>query len=107
MNKYLVFESKEQAERIIPLRQIRKIKIDSLLICLAHSQEGFIAFEKDCPHMSDDLSRGHLNNQMEVVCPWHTYRFNLINGDEAQNRCKSLMIYRTIWENNQLFVIIE
>lgn len=106
MDKVLVFESKEQAERVIPLNEIRKIRIDKLEICLVNTRKGFVAFEKECPHLGDDLSKGKINPDGEVVCPWHSYRFNLSTGDENENRCDSLIIYRTDWENEQLYVFV-
>ncbi|MEP2023753.1 MAG: Rieske (2Fe-2S) protein [Reichenbachiella sp.] len=106
MDKYLVFESKEQAERVIPLNQIKKIRIGKLEICMANTRKGFLAFEKNCPHLSEDLSKGKINPQGEVVCPWHTFRFDLQTGDECENRCDELLTYHTDWENEQLFVIV-
>jgi len=106
MDKYLVFESKEQAEKVIPLNQIKKIRIDKLELCLAHTGKGIIAFEKNCPHLGEDLSKGKINLEGEVVCPWHTYRFDMISGEECENRCDSLRTYRTDWENEQLFVFV-
>ena len=104
MNSVLIFDSKSAAERIIPLNQIRKIRIEKMEICLAHTTEGFIAFEKECPHMSDDLSKGKINYQMEVVCPWHTYRFSLNTGQESNQKCKDLKLYKTEWIAGELFV---
>ncbi|SMD34866.1 Ferredoxin subunit of nitrite reductase or a ring-hydroxylating dioxygenase [Reichenbachiella faecimaris] len=106
MEKYLVFESKEQAERVIPLNQIKKIRIGKEEFCLAHTINGFVAFEKNCPHMGDDLSKGKINSLGEVVCPWHSYRFSLTLGDECENRCDGLQTYRTDWENGQLHVFV-
>lgn len=106
MKKYLVFETKEQAERSIPVNQIKKIRIDQFHFCLANTVKGFRAFEIDCPHLGDDLSRGTLNPIGEVICPWHSYRFDLLSGEESENRCKTLKVFRTDWESGQLFVFL-
>lgn len=106
MDKYLVFESKEQAEQVIPLNQIKKIRIGKLELCLANTSKGYVAFEKYCPHLGEDLSKGKINPQNEVVCPWHTYRFSLISGEECENRCEGLRTYRTDWESEQLYVFL-
>lgn len=106
MEKYLVFDSKEQAEKTIPLNQIKKIRLDHQIVCLAHTQKGFRAFEKNCPHLGDDLSRGTLNPFGEVVCPWHSYRFDLYTGEECENRCKTLKVFRTDWESGQLYIFL-
>lgn len=106
MDKYLVFESKEQAERTIPLNQIKKIRIDKQELCLAHTRNGFVAFEKSCPHLGEDLSKGKINSIGEVICPWHSYRFDLTLGDECENRCDGLQTFRTYWEGEQLYVFV-
>lgn len=106
MDKYLVFESKEQAERVIPLNQIKKIRIGKLELCLAKTHQGFKAFEKNCPHLGDDLSKGKINPMGEVVCPWHSYRFNLTSGEECENRCAELKTYRVEWEEEGLVVFV-
>ncbi|WP_456459926.1 Rieske (2Fe-2S) protein [Reichenbachiella sp.] len=106
MDKVLVFESKEQAERVIPLNEIRKIRIDKLEICLANTRKGFVAFEKECPHLGDDLSKGKINLDGELVCPWHSYRFSLTSGEECENRCGGLKTYPVGWEGEQLFVFV-
>ncbi|WP_422360906.1 Rieske (2Fe-2S) protein [Reichenbachiella sp.] len=104
MDKYLVFESKEQAESVILLNQIKKIRIGKLEICLANTRIGFVAFEKECPHLGDDLSKGKINPMGEVVCPWHSYKFSLETGEECESRCRGLRIYQVAWEGEQLFV---
>lgn len=106
MDKVLVFESKEQAESVIPLNQIKKVRIGKLELCLANTSKGFKAFEKECPHLGDDLSKAKINPACEVVCPWHSYRFDLVTGDENKSRCDSLKIYHTDWENEQLYVFV-
>ncbi|MEO9803621.1 MAG: Rieske 2Fe-2S domain-containing protein [Reichenbachiella sp.] len=106
MDKYLVFESKEQAEKVIPLNQIKKIRLNQMVLCLANTGQGFIAFENKCPHLGEDLSRGTINSSGEVICPWHSYRFNLGTGEECENRCKMLRTFRTDWESGQLFICL-
>lgn len=106
MNKYLVFESKADAERIIPPFQIKKIRIENQELCLAHTPKGFIAFAKACPHLGEDLSKGKINPFGEVVCPWHSYRFSLTSGEECESRCPSLKTHRTEWEGGCLFVFL-
>lgn len=107
MTKCHVFHTRQEAESIIPLNTIRKIQIEDRQYCLANTSQGFIAFEKECPHLRDDLSKGTLNTTPEVVCPWHSYRFNLITGDEHANRCGSLKIFQTEWDADGLHIYVE
>lgn len=107
MSWHLIFENRQEAEQIIPLNKIVKIQIEGRQYCLANTVKGFIAFDKACPHMTEDLSKGTLNQVPEVVCPWHAYRFDLTSGEEHRNRCRSINVYRTKWEANRLLVLIE
>ncbi|UXX80403.1 Rieske 2Fe-2S domain-containing protein [Reichenbachiella carrageenanivorans] len=104
MNKYLVFESKAQAQQVIPLHKIKKIRIENQELCLAHTPKGFMAFAKNCPHLGEDLSKGKINPFGEVVCPWHSYRFSLASGEECENRWKTLKTYRAEWQGECLYV---
>ncbi|MFY0626142.1 MAG: Rieske (2Fe-2S) protein [Reichenbachiella sp.] len=104
MAKDLIFESKKQAETSVPLNGVIKINVDGIIICLTRTPFGYFAFEKTCPHMSDDLSKGNINNENEIVCSWHSFRFNLRTGEEVERRCKDLKRYSVVEENNQLFI---
>ncbi|UXP33479.1 Rieske 2Fe-2S domain-containing protein [Reichenbachiella agarivorans] len=106
MTKVLIFDSKDLAEKTIGLNKIIKVRIDNLEICLTRTRTDYFGFESSCPHMSDDLVKGRINPDQEVVCPWHDYRFNLRSGEEAQSRCRDLKRYELSWDNDQLFVHI-
>lgn len=56
--------------------------------------------------MTDDLAKGKINNQNEIVCPWHAYRFNLKSGEESENRCADLKVYEISWVDEKLYVIL-
>ncbi|MCV9388369.1 Rieske (2Fe-2S) protein [Reichenbachiella ulvae] len=106
MNKVLIFDSKEKAEKTVAANKIVKLQIDDQRICLARRGGEFYAFEEKCPHMSEDLGKGRINPLGEVVCPWHDYRFNMASGEEADSRCRDLKRYELLWEADQLFVMI-
>lgn len=106
MSGILLFESREEAEKVIPLRVVKKVRIDKVVVCLARTSKQFFAFEEQCPHRSDDMSKGKINSQSEVVCPWHNYRFNLLSGEESSQRCRPLSVYPLQWIDDQLFIEI-
>ncbi|MBU2914695.1 MULTISPECIES: Rieske (2Fe-2S) protein [Reichenbachiella] len=104
MTKVRLFDSKDKADQTVGLNKIVKLQIDDLQFCLARTHKGYFAFEKSCPHMSDDLGKGRINPQLEVVCPWHDYKFDLESGEESQHRCKDLIRYTLLWEGDALYV---
>lgn len=107
MQKCLIFNSKEEAEKIIPVNTIRKIQLDGKQYCLANNSNNFIAFQKECPHAGADLSKGTLNTFGQIVCPFHAYMFDLKSGEEDRKRCKFIKIYTVFWEENKLYISIN
>ncbi|MFC2188580.1 Rieske (2Fe-2S) protein [Peijinzhouia sedimentorum] len=104
MKWYKVFRSKEEAVQAIPENSKRVIRLGDLKICMVNKREVFYAIENDCPHLGDSLSKGTLNAENEVICPWHTYRFNLETGKEAMNRCRDAKIFQVKQEQEGIFV---
>lgn len=107
MNKHLIFDSKVEAEKAMPINAIRKIKIEDRVYALAHTIKGFKTFSRSCPHSGADLSQGRLNYLNEIVCPLHAYQFNFLDGEETSRRCPSIKIYPTFWEEDKLYVDIK
>ncbi|MEQ9285635.1 MAG: Rieske 2Fe-2S domain-containing protein [Cyclobacteriaceae bacterium] len=106
-NKHLIFESKEDAEKVVPVNAIRKIKIDEKLFGLANTPRGFKVFDRSCPHAGADLSTGRINYLGELVCPLHAYTFSFLDGGEERDRCPPIRTYDTVWEEGKLYVIID
>lgn len=52
-------------------------------VLLAHTEQGLVAVEDRCPHMSAPLSIGRLEGCI-VDCPLHSGRFDLSTGDAVQ-----------------------
>lgn len=88
-NWHKVYASVEEATQTVPLRKLQKLEIDGRQICFAHTHAGFFAVDDACPHLGYSLSRGTTNYLNEVVCPWHSYRFNLQTGFECEYRSRN------------------
>lgn len=106
MEKHLIFESEAEAYKIIPLNSIRKIQIAEKQYCLANTSKGYVSFQKECNHSGADLSKGNLNDFGQIVCPLHAYMFNLKTGEEDRARCKNIKVYKTVWEEGNLYVYL-
>lgn len=96
MNRIKIFQSVEEAIKVIPPGEKKKVRIGNIVLCLANQNKRWFAFSDSCPHMQESLSRGTINHQDEIVCPWHSYRFNLSTGEESRKRCADLTIYEVI-----------
>ncbi len=106
MAKVLLFNHTEEVEASLHPNKVTKIKVDNREICMVRNKKELFAFEKQCPHQSDDLSRGNINPDNEVVCAWHAYRFSLKTGEEAERRCADLKVYPVSIEDDQVFIEI-
>ena len=84
-----VFNSAEEAETAIPITRTRQLVLNERKICLARTRTGFYAVADACPHLGESLSKGTTNYLNEVICPWHSYRYHLISGEECKNRTRS------------------
>lgn len=104
MKPIVLFESKAEAEKALPLNETKKCRYEEIEFCLLRNKNGYFAFESKCPHMSAYLTNAKVNGLNEVVCPWHAYRFSLTTGEEAESRCKDLKIYKVVFEGEKIIV---
>jgi nitrite reductase/ring-hydroxylating ferredoxin subunit len=64
----------------IPVESLKRVVADSQEICLAHAEDGnFYAIGDVCTHEEFLLSGGELFG-LDVECPQHGSRFNLVTG---------------------------
>ena len=64
----------------VPLESLKAVRVDETEICLAHAEDGnFYAINDVCTHENFLLSMGELF-EMDVECPQHGSRFNLVTG---------------------------
>ena len=101
-----VFASQSEAEEKLAVGQIQLLIIDGKKIALARFADGFKAFDNSCPHQHEPLHKGMLTRLGEIVCPLHFYRFNGVNGQEANNRCKPVDVYPVITNDEGFFLKI-
>ena len=99
-----IFSSLAEASKYIPEGGLRLLIIDGKKIVIAHTEDGFRAFENECPHQNEPLHKGMLTVFNEVVCRLHHYRFNMTTGQEANNRCRSMTRFSIIVEESGVFI---
>ncbi len=94
--QHKLFDSLTEAEQALPLGKPQKLWVTGRTeaICLVRNWQGIYAVSDICPHLGESLSKGTTNYLNEVVCPWHNYRFSLVNGQECNNRTSNLNTYK-------------
>ena len=104
MEWYKLFDTVEDAEKVMPMRSTRLILAGNRKICLARARDGFFAVEDTCPHLGESLSRGTVNYLGEVICPWHSFRYHLKQGHECEHRTKKVKTYPIRIDDNGVFI---
>ncbi|MEO9482895.1 MAG: Rieske 2Fe-2S domain-containing protein [Ekhidna sp.] len=102
--RFKLFDSQAKAKEILEHNQPRLVRAGDKEICLLRSGESLFAFQNACSHMGENLHTGKVNYLNEIVCPLHTYRFNIKTGEEAQQRCGALKTYPITASSEGIFV---
>jgi 3-phenylpropionate/trans-cinnamate dioxygenase ferredoxin component len=67
----------------VPSGAMVRVTRGDLDILIAHTEQGLVAVDDRCPHMSAPLSLGALEGCV-VDCPLHSGRFDLASGEAIQ-----------------------
>ena len=106
MSKTLIFESTSDFMHALPPGATMKMIVENQAICLINYRNQLRAVANSCPHLGESLAKGTLNPFDEIVCPWHSYRFNISTGEEALRRCGDLRTYRVLLEDDRYFLML-
>lgn len=102
-----LFADEREAEMVVAKGGMRTLRVAGHKVCLVYGESGWYAIENDCPHLGESLARGVINNQEEVICPWHSYRFHLRTGREAMQRCRDAHVYPLQIGKEGMFIGLE
>ncbi|WP_424962649.1 Rieske (2Fe-2S) protein [Ekhidna sp.] len=101
---FKILDSKQKAEAYFEDGAPKLIRAGEKEVCLVRKGNEYFAFDNACPHMGAKLHQGNTNHLNEIVCPLHTYRFNMKSGEEANRRCKSMKRYYVHLNEGGLFI---
>ena len=88
-----LFDSLADLEAKVTESSAVAMKVGDREICMVRFKDKFYAINNSCPHLGEKLSKGRINYLGEIVCPWHSYRFNLFTGEESERRCSDAITY--------------
>jgi nitrite reductase (NADH) small subunit len=78
----------------IPIGEGREFEVEGELIAVFRARDGGIfGTQARCPHRDGHLADGVIGGGL-VVCPLHTFRFEMATGRPAGNNCPALKTYR-------------
>lgn len=74
----------------IPLGEGRTFQIGNVAVAVFHTRSGNVyATQATCPHKAGPLADGIVGSG-KVICPLHTYKFDLATGEPVGHNCGSL-----------------
>src|SRR5690606_514399 len=80
----------------IPPGEGRNFQLEETRIAVFRTRAGgLFATQAECPHRGAPLADGLVGGG-RVVCPFHSYAFDLATGDPVMNGCPALRTYR-VW----------
>ena len=104
--KVKLFGAIQDSEKL-ELNKPYLVRIGEREICLIRRADQMVAFKNQCPHLRHPLHLGHTNPFGEIVCPLHTYKFNLTTGEEADQKCSSLEFYEIeIEKSGEVMILV-
>lgn len=59
--------------------------IGDRLVAVFRRGDQYFAIDDLCPHMGASLGAGHVDEDHVVVCPWHAWRFSVVDGTWCDN----------------------
>ena len=107
MKKVKVFNDLEAAFNAIKEGTARKVVYKDLGIALVRKNNELFAIQDQCPHAKASLSVGIINAFNEIVCPLHSYCYDLKTGREKDQKSADAKVWKVIVEENGIFIELD
>ncbi len=101
-----IFKSWEDTCKALPENDPYQLKIGDRKVTVVRRKNELFAFEPLCPHQHEPLFRGTVSPNGEIICPLHSYRYNLKTGRECEQRTADLETF-PIKVDNEVFLGID
>jgi nitrite reductase (NADH) small subunit len=69
----------------IPAGEGASFQVGTRLVAVFNHQGRYLAIDDLCPHMGASLGAGYLDDDGNVTCPWHAWRFSVSSGKWCDN----------------------
>jgi nitrite reductase/ring-hydroxylating ferredoxin subunit len=87
-----------------PAGTLRRVDVGERAVCLARTDDGWLAFDDTCTHEECSLAEGELDGEV-VICPCHGSEFDIRTGDVVTPPALDpLPIYEAREDGGTLFV---
>lgn len=106
MNWIKIFASEVEARNRIHEGKPQLLVVNGKRICLLLFKGEFHAVQDGCTHSGASLSQGHLNYLGEIICPLHSYQFDIRSGTECQSRSRDLETFPIKIDESGFFIAL-
>lgn len=103
MTKFLVDTTEN-----LPSGSLKNITAGGKEILVANVSGNYYAINNICNHAGAELHEGAIFNDKELVCPWHSAKWNVETGELIwfPQKLKNQETYQIVVENNNIYVEI-
>jgi len=86
--------------------EVMEAEAGGIEICVANVSGNLSAIDNICPHRQGPLGQGWLEGEA-VVCPWHSWTFNLKTGDSEYPVHECVDVFPLRVEGDDVLIDIE
>jgi len=86
---------------------IKVVEVNGKRICIARFQHEWFGFAYTCPHSGGILADGFIDFKGNIVCPLHSYKFNIQNGRNSSGEDYFLKTYPVVQNSEGVFLGLE
>lgn len=90
----------------LPPGQGRVVEVNGTEVALFNLNGTYYAIDNTCAHQGGPLGEGLLQGE-EVVCPWHSWRYNVKTGISPANPSVKVKTYSVKIESGSVMVAIQ
>lgn len=92
----------------IPLGEGRMFRVRDVTVAIFRARDGAVyATQPDCPHRGGPLIDGLIGSG-KVICPLHSFAFQLATGEPIENSCTRLQTYPvTLNEAGEILLTLD
>jgi toluene monooxygenase system ferredoxin subunit len=84
---------------------MKEFTVDGLSVLIAHTGDGFVAFQALCPHEAIPLEQGMLDGST-LTCLEHMWQFDIKTGAPLGDALEGLRGYPLKEEHGQLYITL-
>ena len=84
--------------------QSKLVDVNGTPVSLWKIEGQFHAIANTCPHAGGPLNEGILEEEKVVMCPWHGWKFSVVDGKSPVMPNMSIPVYTVKVEGEDVFV---